>query len=114
MHEASIIMGVLETVTKQCKQDGYSKINSIRLRIGKASSILPDALQFAFEAIKINTIAHDAQLVIDSIPLGGSCKSCKQEFEVENYIFNCPYCQSPEIEVDKGFDMEIVDMDVDE
>ena len=114
MHEASIIMGVLETVTRQCQLEGYSKINSIRLRIGKASSILPDSLHFAFDAIKIETIARDATLDIDIIPLGGTCAECRREFEIENYIFNCPFCNSTQILINKGFDMEIVDMEVDE
>ena len=113
MHEASIIMGVLETVTQQCKRDGYKKINSIRLRIGKASSILPDALSFAFDAAKINSIAKDANLIIDTVPLGGTCNSCNHTFEVDNFVFNCPSCQSTDLDVSQGFDMEIVDMEVD-
>ena len=114
MHEASIIMGVLETVTRQCQREGYKKINSIRLRIGKAASILPDCLYFAFDAAKINTLAHDAKLLIETVPLGGACNSCSYEFEVKNYIFNCPSCLSTDINVSQGFDMEIVDMDVDD
>lgn len=113
MHEASIIMGVLETVTRQCQQEGYQKINSIRLRIGKASSILPDSLYFAFDCAKINTLAHDAKLLIEDVPLGGNCDSCGHEFIVEDFIFNCPKCKSTKINVSQGFDMEIVDMDVD-
>nr|MBF0221175.1 hydrogenase maturation nickel metallochaperone HypA [Desulfobulbaceae bacterium] len=113
MHEASIIMGVLETVTRQCQQEGYTKINSIRLRIGKASSILPDSLYFAFDAAKINTLAHGAELIIESVPIGGTCKACGHDFAVEEFIFNCQNCQSTKINVSRGFDMEIVDMDVD-
>ena len=114
MHEASIIMGVLETVSRQCQREGYQKINAIRLRIGKAASILPDSLYFAFDAAKMNTLAHDAELIIETVPLGGTCNSCNHEFEVNSYIFNCPSCQSTNIDVSQGFDMDIVDMDVDE
>ena len=113
MHEASLILGVLETVNKHCQRDGYHKINSIRLRIGKASSIHPDSLHFAFDAAKIHTLASDAKLIIETIPLGGICNTCNHTFEVENFIFNCPSCQSTDLDVNQGFDMEIVDMDVD-
>lgn len=114
MHEASIIMGILETVTRQCQLEGYRTINSIRLRIGKASSILPDSLHFAFDAAKLHTIAKNATLIIDEVPIGGACSACGHQFTVETFIFDCPACHSTKIKVSQGFDMEIVDMEVDE
>ena len=113
MHEASIIMSILDTVCSQCVREGYEKITSIRLRIGKASNILPDALTFAFEIAQIDTIAHEADLLIESIPMGGYCKTCSHLFEFDKFIYKCPACQSTSIKIDKGFEMEIVDMEVD-
>ncbi len=113
MHEASIIMSILDTVCNQCTNEGYEVIHSIRLRIGKGSNILPDALQFAFEIARNDTIANNATLIIDTVPMGGICKSCNHSFEIEQHIFNCPSCNSSSFSIDRGFEMEIVDMEVD-
>lgn len=114
MHEASIIMSILDTVTEQCHREGYTRISSIRLRIGKASHILPDSLQFAFEIARGETLASDAELVIETVPLCGTCKSCGHGFEVDGFAFACPNCQSTDLTIDSGFEMEIVDMEVDD
>ena len=114
MHETSIVINILETVTTQCRRDGYKKINSIRLKIGKASHILADSLQFAFEIIREDTIAKDAELIIETIPLTARCKSCSHEFDTsQQLVFECPACTSKSFEIISGYEMEIVDMEVD-
>jgi hydrogenase nickel incorporation protein HypA/HybF len=114
MHEVSIISSIIETVTLQCERDGYTKINSIRLRIGKASHISPDSLQFAFEAIKKNTLAETASLDIETVPIAARCDICHHEFTTHvTFIYNCPSCSSPSFTIINGQEMEIVDMEVD-
>jgi len=113
MHEASLALSVLEIVTAKCMEEGYSRVNSIKLRIGKASGVMPEALTFAFDAIKIGTIAEKADLIIEPIPLGGFCKDCGYSFEVdEPIILNCPECSSSSVKVERGFEMDIIEMDV--
>ena len=114
MHEASIAISLLETVSAKCLQEGYSSIESVRLKVGKAAGILPDALLFAFDIVKKDTIAREAELVIDFIPLGGHCLDCNSCFESEErYIFACPVCGCRSIKITQGNEMQIVDMEVD-
>jgi len=114
MHEASIAISLLETVSKQCLKEGYSSIESVRLRVGKAAGVLPDALVFAFDIAKTGTIAKEAELIIEYIPMGGFCLECKSQFESEErYIFACPVCDSQSIKITQGGEMQIVDMEVD-
>ena len=44
MHEASIALSVLEIAVDKCRKAGYNRIELIRLKIGRASGIMPDAL----------------------------------------------------------------------
>ena len=114
MHEASIAIGLLETVSEQCRKEGYTSVESIRLRLGKAAGILPDALLFAFDMAKDNTIASSAELIIEFILLGGHCLDCNARFEsAERFIFACPVCNSGAIKITQGDEMQIVDMEVD-
>ena len=113
MHEASIALSVLNTVTEECCQRGFSTIESIRLRIGKGSGILPDALSFAFDIAKRDSIAKEAQLHIDLISLGGTCHECGETFEVEErFLLACPQCQGTDFVINQGYEMNIVDMEV--
>jgi hydrogenase nickel incorporation protein HypA/HybF len=114
MHEASIVLSIIDTLTRQCEREGYSRINSIRLRIGKAAHLVPDSLEFAFEVIKKNTLAEHAELIIEIIPVTARCSACGDEFEIrERFSFNCPACASAAFTIIKGYEMEIVDMEVD-
>ncbi|MCL5024645.1 MAG: hydrogenase maturation nickel metallochaperone HypA [Nitrospirae bacterium] len=113
MHEASIVLSLLDTLSDRCRQEGYRSIESVRLRIGMASGILPEAVTFAFEAAKHDTLAENAELVLDIVPLGGFCNSCRNDFEVsETYVLNCPLCGSDSFTIRKGYELDIVEMEV--
>lgn len=113
MHEASIVLSLLDTLTNRCREEGYNSIESIRIKIGMASGIMPEAIVFAFQAAKQDTIARDAELFIEMVPVGGSCSDCRNDFEVsEAYVINCPLCGSPSFKIGKGYELDIVEMEV--
>jgi len=113
MHEASIAISLLDTVSALCRQEGYDSIESVRLRVGKAAGILPDALLFAFDVAKAGTIASQAELIIEFVLLGGCCNDCGSQFESdERFIYSCPECKSNAIKITRGNEMQIIDMEV--
>ena len=114
MHETALAISILDIVVEKCREAGGSTVDSVRVRIGKAAGVLPDALQFAFDAVKATTVAEKAQLVIEHVPVGGVCLDCRKEFTVEDelYVFSCPLCGSKTFEITSGREMEIVDMEI--
>lgn len=113
MHEAALAYSILETVTGQCLEKNFSRILEVRLRIGMGSGVQSDSLKFAFDICKKNTPAHDAEMIIDTVPMGGECNACGRHFETENHlVFNCPFCRSGSFTITQGFETEIVDMEV--
>lgn len=113
MHEASIAISLIGTVSDLCQQEGYSSIESVRLKVGRAAGILPDALLFAFDVAKAGTRANNAKLIIEYVALGGFCCDCGSQFESEErYIFFCPDCKSSAIKITRGDEMQIIDMEV--
>ena len=113
MHEASIAISLLETVSGLCQKEGYNSIESLRLKVGKASGILPDALLFAFDIAKAGTLASQAELIIEHVAIGGFCSDCGSQFDSkERYIYSCPACKSTAIKITRGDELQIIDMEV--
>lgn len=113
MHEASLAQSVLDIIVRNCASAGAEKILSVRLEIGKASGVMPEALKFAFDAMKAETPAEDAEMTISVIPVGGACSGCGGEFEADSrYVFSCPLCGSEGISITKGRELSVVDIEV--
>ena len=114
MHETALALSILDIVVEKCREAGGKSVDSVRVRIGKASGVMPEALTFAFDASKAGTAADKAVLDIETVPIGGTCGSCKKEFAVNDaqFVVTCPFCGSPLIELKTGREMEVVDMEI--
>ncbi len=113
MHETALALSILDIIVGKCREAGGHTVDSVRVRIGKAAGVLPDALLFAFDASKATTVAENARLEIEAVPVGGVCKDCKREFAVDaQYVFACPMCGSKSFEITTGREMEIIDMEI--
>lgn len=114
MHELSIATSILDTVLQEIEMKNLPGVESIAVRIGALSGILPDALAFSFEAIKRNTPLAETRLEIEKVPVKGKCRDCNADFKVENFVFACPYCGSGNIEATHGQEIEIAYLEVDD
>lgn len=113
MHEVFIAESLLETAIDKCKSNGFSLIKNIKVKIGKASIVSIEALIFAFDVLKVGSIAGEASLIIDEIPTIGYCKACSGEFRVdEDFIFQCPCCGSDSVIIKSGNGVELSEVEV--
>jgi hydrogenase nickel incorporation protein HypA/HybF len=113
VHEVSIALSLLDIVEKKCREEGVHTVESVSVRVGKASGVLPEAFSFALDVVKMDTIAKDASFRIDLVPLGGTCSACGRHFETEEpYIAECPFCASSSFRITQGNELEIVEMEV--
>ena len=113
MHEVSVALRLLEIIEGKCQEEGFQWVESVRVRVGSASGILPEAFSFAFEAAKKDTIAGEAKFIIDVVPLGGLCSRCGNQFITEEaYILECPTCSSTSFKINQGYELELVELEV--
>jgi hydrogenase nickel incorporation protein HypA/HybF len=99
MHEVGIMQSALSTALKQAQASGATRVHELRMRIGSMSGVVPDALAFAFEVLRKDTLAAEAKLVIEAIPASCWCAKCQTEFPVPDLIYQCPHCELVSIEV---------------
>ncbi|MGI6487890.1 MAG: hydrogenase maturation nickel metallochaperone HypA [Syntrophomonadaceae bacterium] len=108
MHEMALMDGVLNAVRESARDRNLSKINKIKLVVGKFSMALPDSLQFAFEVLSQEEIFAGAVLEIEERDIVCQCRGCQLQFEIDNtYRFVCPGCESRQVEIISGRELYI-------
>ena len=113
MHELSIMQSALSLALDQARQAGAARVHTIRLRIGALSGVVPDALEFAFEALTPGTMAEGAQLAIEHVPARFWCAACTQEFQSDDMFAECPGCHGLSGELRAGREMEVASLEID-
>lgn len=114
MHESSIALSILDILNETCRREGMKSVTALTVRIGRAAGVNPDSLVFVFDSLKSNTVAENAVITVEAVPVGGRCRDCGKEFDAgeEVYIFSCPHCGSSSFTLESGREMEIVDMEL--
>lgn len=113
MHELAIMDSALNMAIDQAEKAGAIRVHAIRLRIGALSGVVPEALQFAFEALASGTIADGASLDIEKVPARFWCPTCAQEFQSDDFFAECPGCHRPSGDLRGGREMELTSMEID-
>lgn len=111
MHEVGIAYQAVETAIEYAKKAGATKITLIKLRIGAASGVVPDALEFAFEAVTRGNMAEGSKLEWDLVPVKCYCKGCEIEFTPEGFIYECPQCKEPSWDVRNGKELDLMSVE---
>jgi len=102
LHELSIASNLIDIVNKAVEGQDVSRVTSLRIVIGEMSNVVPDCLSFAFEVTSKGTVAENARLDFEKKPLVARCLDCGSEFPIRDYLFLCPQCESPKIEIISG------------
>ena len=112
MHELAIAQNILEIVQQSVPENQAKSVRGIRIRVGQMSGIVPDSLDFCFSAIINDTDMQRARLAIEQVPTLSQCKTCANRFGIEDWIFTCPVCQSTNLELISGKELEIVEIEL--
>jgi len=112
MHEFSIMQAALETAGEKTRAAGATQIHRLTLRVGALSGVVPEALRFAFEALKDKSPAATAEMEIVAVPAVGWCAGCAAEFAVAEMNYECPRCHRPSGELRRGKEMELASLEI--
>ena len=109
----SIAQSIIEIVDDTLKENEKKQLREVVVDIGELVAVVPDSLQFCYEVIVSGTIYEKAKLKINIIPLKINCNNCKIESKIEKYSFICPKCDSTNINVISGEELNIRYLEVD-
>lgn len=112
MHELSLMEGMIASLEREAREQGFDRICRIRLEVGRLSGVEIEALQFAFGPATEGTLADGAELEILEVPASGTCRDCGAEVEVEARFDACPACGTGFVAVTGGTELRIKDLEV--
>jgi hydrogenase nickel incorporation protein HypA/HybF len=108
MHELSITQSLVETVLERT---GGRPVRGVKLRIGPLSGVLPDAVRFCFELVAADTPMAGAALTIEEPQGRARCRSCRNDFVLEDIFLLCP-CGSADVEIVSGRELLVTSVEV--
>ncbi len=112
MHELGIAQNILEIIRQAVPEPDAASVRLIRLRVGQLSGVVPDSLEFCFQAIVSDTEMQKANLAIESVPTVFKCRKCGNRFQVNDLEFSCPQCQGSDLEIISGKELEVVEIEL--
>ncbi len=102
MHEYSVTESMLSLALEKAAEAKASKITSINLVVGELSGVVPECVQFYFDAISQSTIAAGAKLNFETRAIQIRCRKCETVFTPADHKWVCPQCRETSVEIVSG------------
>ena len=112
MHELSLIANLFEIMEQKAKEKNSKKITYVKLQVGVLSGAVPELLETAFNIYKKETLASEADLEIEKVPLKLKCKDCGALTIKDDLVLNCSSCGSTNLETLEGTDLYLEKMEL--
>ena len=105
---------ILDIILEYAQKNNATKIKQVNLKIGVLSDVIPDWAQTYFSMLSKDTIADDALLNIEKVPLTLKCRSCgfEKTYEEGDWRFFCEQCESTDIEIMSGRDLTVTSIEI--
>jgi hydrogenase nickel incorporation protein HypA/HybF len=116
MHEMSIAVNIFRIVREKLKElyGGFYPVKKVKIVVGKMSTVVPEALEFCFQAAGSGTIFDKAEFEIVEIPMKIACKDCREEMILDEPFLFCRKCESFNVEVISGRELYVDTFEIDE
>jgi len=112
MHEISLCESVVQLIEEQAEIQGYRRVRTVCLEIGRLAGVEIEAMRFGFEAVAKGTIADGAGLEIVEVPGTARCPHCEADVDVEQRFDACPRCGRGPMALTGGDRMRVLELEV--
>lgn len=114
MHELPITEDILKIALSHGEKNGAKRIVRVNLAIGELTDLIDEWIQRYFEYLAKDTIAAEAKLVIERVPITVMCAQCKKPFVVDKkkLDFNCPVCGQKGTDLIKGREFTVKSIEI--
>lgn len=111
MHEMAITQGIIDLCLNHA---GGRRVCSLDVEIGELSSVVPEAIEFCFEACSRDTVLEGAKLIITRVPGVGQCLECSRETPLAELYGSCTHCGSNRVTIVAGEELRVREIEVED
>jgi hydrogenase nickel incorporation protein HypA/HybF len=112
VHEFSVCQNLLQQVEALARAHGARAVNRIRLQIGPLSGIEAVLLEQAFTLARTGTVADNAVLETESLPVRVHCQACGAASDVPPNRLVCGACGDWHTELLSGDEMLLASLEL--
>lgn len=115
MHEMGVTRDLVNIVLDQAESHGATKVGVVYLQIGFARDIVDSILEECFQWMAKDTIAADAELVIERIPFTVRCNNCGTIYPLDVHneeTWECPGCSRRDYVLASGMEFRIAGIEM--
>lgn len=112
MHELSVCQSLLDQVMRIADENAATAVTRVILRIGPLSGVEPELLQQAFPLARAGTVAEQAELVIESLPVRVRCDACGAETDAAPNRLVCGACGDWHTRLSSGDELMLVSVEL--
>ena len=112
MHELSLCQSMLLQVETIAAQHQAKQVSMVKVQIGPLSGIEPQLLSQAFPLASAGTVAAEAELVMETLPVRIQCRSCGKQSEVAANKLVCNHCGDWQTQLLSGDEMLLASVEL--
>ena len=117
MHELQVTEQILNIALKHVEGHDIERIVNIHLRIGDLTDLESEWIQHYFDYLSKDTLAENAKLQIEKVPIVLECNDCSANFEISKQQLSdakCPECgdDDPDLRMISGREYTVLNLEV--
>ena len=107
MHEMSYCIRLVNMASENVDIENEI-VTGLKINVGAMTGLVPDYLQKYFPEAAKGTVAENAELEINFIPVSGICGDCGKSYEPSAANdYRCPHCKSLKFDLKTGREFEL-------
>lgn len=92
MHELSVCQALVQQLKDIAVREDAARIIKVVVQIGPLSGVEAQLLLHAYPIASAGTVADDAELILESLPIRVRCESCGAESDASTNRLVCGVC----------------------
>ena len=112
MHELSLCQNIVKIINHQLIDMDCQKVTKVNLEVGQLAAVDKSALQFAFDAVTMDSKIQGAHLEIIEVEGQAICDNCHAQVAISQYYDACSACQQFSLQIIQGEELRVQSIEV--
>lgn len=117
MHEMALVGNIVDIVVEHAQVAQAKEVISVKLRVGELRDIVDDIMEKCFRYVARGSVAENARLAIEKVPLVICCNECNTTIHMQLHTAQtsqtiCTKCGKSNFKIIQGKEFYIEDIEI--